>query len=73
VRDLHLEGVGVNQLLLTVEEAAGVLAVSRRKLYGLLQAGELESVRLGSCRRIPAGALVEYVERLRVSPRTWVA
>jgi excisionase family DNA binding protein len=52
-------------LLLTPEQAATCLAICRTKLYELLRTGELESVRIGSSRRIPAAALAEYVQRLR--------
>ena len=53
------------KLLLTPEEAAHALGIGRSKLYELLQAGELESVRIGACRRVAADALAGYVERLR--------
>jgi excisionase family DNA binding protein len=53
------------QLLLTVEQAAHKLNIGRSMLYELLQSGILESVRIGSCRRIPADALSEFVARLR--------
>jgi excisionase family DNA binding protein len=54
-----------NQLLLTPEQAATTLAVCRTKVYELLGKGELESVQIGSSRRIPDVALTEYVQRLR--------
>jgi excisionase family DNA binding protein len=52
-------------ILLTPIEAAQVLRIGRSKLYQLLQAGELESVHIGACRRIPAEALNDLVARLR--------
>lgn len=52
-------------ILLTPTEAAAALGIGRSKLYELLQAGVLESVRIGACRRIPADALSELVARLR--------
>ena len=52
-------------LLLTVEQAAHKLNIGRSMLYELLQSGILESVRIGSCRRIPADALSNFVARLR--------
>lgn len=55
----------MDQLLLTPEHAAEVLAVGRTKLYELLRTGALESVRIGAARRIPAAALTAYVEQLR--------
>ena len=58
-------GHQVDQLLLTPEYAAELLAVGRTKLYELLRTGALESVRIGAARRIPASALTAYVEQLR--------
>ena len=55
----------MDQLLLTPEQAAELLAVGRTKIYELLRTGTLESVRIGAARRIPAAALTAYVERLR--------
>ena len=55
----------MNKLLLTPEEAARVIGLGRSKLYELLAAGQIESVHIGRCRRVPAAALIEYVERLR--------
>ena len=52
-------------ILLTPIEAAQVLRIGRSKLYQLLQAGELEFVHIGACRRIPAEALNDLVARLR--------
>jgi excisionase family DNA binding protein len=54
-----------SQLLLTAEQAAATLAICRTKVYDLLRKGELESVRIGTSRRIPYAALTEYVQRLR--------
>jgi excisionase family DNA binding protein len=36
-------------------------SISRTKVYELLRNGELESLRIGTSRRIPAAALAEYV------------
>ena len=55
----------MDQLLLTPEDTAQLLAVGRTKIYELLRTGALESVRIGAARRIPAAALTAYVERLR--------
>jgi excisionase family DNA binding protein len=52
-------------LLLTPMEAARALGIGRSKLYQLLQAGALESVHIGACRRIPAEALKSLVASLR--------
>ena len=55
----------VDPLLVSVEEAARILAVGRSMLYELIAADELETVRIGRCRRVPVDALRMYVERLR--------
>ncbi len=52
-------------LLVTAEQAATSLSICRTKVYELPRNGELESVGIGTSRRIPAAALAEYVERLR--------
>ena len=52
-------------LLLTPTEAARALGIGRSKLYELLQDGVLESVHIGTCRRIPTDALTSLVNRLR--------
>ncbi len=54
-----------DQLLLTPAEAARALGIGRSKLYELMQDGILESVHIGSCRRIPADALTALVADLR--------
>ncbi len=45
--------------LLTVQEAAQFLRVSRSKLYDLMDNGELKFVKLGRSRRIPRRALID--------------
>ncbi len=55
----------MEKLLLTAEETAEVLGIGRSKVYELLRAGIIQSVRIGACRRIPAAAVAEYVEQLR--------
>ena len=54
-----------DRILLTPTEAARALGIGRSKLYELLQAGDLESIHIGACRRIPADALTALVTRLR--------
>jgi excisionase family DNA binding protein len=53
------------RMLLKPAEAADILGIGRSKLYELLQAGTLDSVRIGACRRIPLEALTDLVARLR--------
>ena len=51
-------------LLLRPTEAAETLGISRAKLYELLSAGEIRSVRIGRSRRIPTRVLEEYARGL---------
>ena len=55
----------MEKLLLRPEEAAELIGIGRTKVFELMRTGQLESVRIGSSRRIPAFALLGYVERLR--------
>ena len=54
----------MTRLLLTVPEAAEALAISRSKLYELLAAGVVDSIRIDGSRRIPLSALEAYVSKL---------
>jgi excisionase family DNA binding protein len=54
----------MTRLLLTVPEAAEPLAISRSKLYELLAAGLVRSVRIDGSRRVPVEALETYVATL---------
>jgi excisionase family DNA binding protein len=45
------------------EEAARLLSVGRHKIFDLIRAGELRSVRIGHSRRIPRTAVEEYIEQ----------
>jgi excisionase family DNA binding protein len=49
------------KLLLAISEACLVLAISRSKLYGLLNSGHLPSVHIGRSRRIRMTDLEEFV------------
>jgi excisionase family DNA binding protein len=53
-----------SRLLLTVHEAAEALAISRSKLYELLAAGAVASIRIDGARRVPVAALEAYVATL---------
>jgi excisionase family DNA binding protein len=54
----------VEKLLLTPSEAAKALSISRSKLYELIGQGRLSTVRIDTSRRVPAQALVEFIQRL---------
>lgn len=55
----------LEKLLLTVEEAAHVMGIGRTKMFELIAAGAVESVRIGASRRVPSAAIAEYVDHLR--------
>ncbi len=61
---MSAEQTAVIRLLLTPEEAADRLALSRTTIYELIRTGELRSVKIGRARRIPVAALGEYVTGL---------
>jgi len=48
-------------LLLTVQQVGKVLNVSRSKVYTLFDAGELDSVLVGSSRRVSENQLADYL------------
>src|SRR3954453_19605801 len=48
------------RLLLTVAEVAELLDLDRSQVYGLIRQGELASVRIRSCRRVPVAAVEGY-------------
>ena len=54
----------MEKLLLTPQEAAESLGVSRSQLYELMRRHEVVSILSGRSRRICAAALREYVQRL---------
>jgi excisionase family DNA binding protein len=53
-----------SRVLLSVEDAANRLSISRTRLYGLLKTGDIASVRIGRLRRVPAEAIAEFITRL---------
>jgi excisionase family DNA binding protein len=68
VEDISAGGL-VGKMLLTTTEAARALGIGRSKLYELIRAGAVESVLIGTCRRVPAVSVVKYVEELRTANR----
>lgn len=55
----------MDKLLLRPEEAAAALGIARTKVWALLASGEIESLKVGRRRLIPANAVSTFVERLR--------
>lgn len=56
-------GRPLEKLLLTIEEAADVLSIGRT-MYELIAKGLLRSVCIDRSRRVPASALMEFVDGL---------
>ena len=54
----------MENLLLKVPEVARSLGISRAKVYELIAAGILTSVRIDGCRRVRATDLRAYVDSL---------
>lgn len=52
------------KLLLTVEEVGRLTGLGRTLLYEKLKSGELRSVTIGRCRRVPRGAVEEFIAAL---------
>ena len=55
----------MERLLLTAEETAAMLGIGRTKVDELMRLGLIESVKIHGCRRIPTGAVRDYVDQLR--------
>jgi excisionase family DNA binding protein len=56
-----------NPLLLTAEEAANLLRVSRTTVYTLIKAGALRPVHIGRSCRLSRAELLRYVDQLETS------
>jgi excisionase family DNA binding protein len=51
--------------LLTINEAAARLRVSRWSVYNLIRSGQLRTIKIGRRRLVPIDALNECLERLK--------
>jgi excisionase family DNA binding protein len=54
----------LDQQLYTLEEAQAITRLGRSTLAEKVRTGELKSVRIGRCRRIPRIAIDEFVANL---------
>lgn len=57
------------RVMLTVEAAAERLSISRTRMYALIKAGDVTSVRVGRLRRIPGVAIDEFIANLITAQR----
>lgn len=69
-RDCPGSGVDVtlrtsDRMLLTVEEAAERLSISRAQMWRLIGSGDVASLHVGRLRRVEPEALARYVARMR--------
>lgn len=54
-------------LLLSVPAAARMLSLGRTTVYTLIASGELETISIGRCRRVPRAAIEAFVEQRSVA------
>ena len=54
----------VERVLLTAEEVAEALHIGRTRVFALIAAREITSVKIGNLRRVPVDAVREYAARL---------
>ena len=59
--------MNTEKLLISPQQAAERLSISRGHVYTLLARGEIESIRIGRARRIPIEALEVFVARERAA------
>jgi len=52
----------MDRILMKVQEAGEALGLSRSKLYELIAAGEIKTIRVGRAVRVPAASLHEWVQ-----------
>lgn len=55
--------------LLTVDETSKRLSISRMRVFGLIDAGQLISVKIGRSTRIPTKCIEEFIDRLISDPQ----
>jgi excisionase family DNA binding protein len=51
------------RLAVTVSEAAGMLGLSRAKFYQLILRGEIRSLKIDKCRRVPVREIESFIDR----------
>jgi excisionase family DNA binding protein len=57
----------MERLFYRPKEAAAVLSMSRTAVFRLIKTGELRSVKREGYRLIPAGALLEFAQKLEAT------
>jgi excisionase family DNA binding protein len=59
----------MDRILLRPLEAAEAIGVGRSRMYELLAAGEIPSVRIGASIRVPVAALREWIDQQTAARR----
>ena len=57
-----------NYDLITVDELAATLQISRNSAYTLLKQGKIKSFKIGSHYKIPSSAVDDYIRRMTGLP-----
>ena len=70
VSTTNFQAAGLTKLLYTVSETAQLLSLSRSTVYAFMKSGELLAVYPTSKARIPASAIVQFVQRSEVQARS---
>ena len=55
----------VEPICVRVNDAARMIGIGRTKLYELISAGELETIKIGKATRVTTASLHEFVRRQR--------
>ncbi len=50
-------------ILYTVEQFCEATGIGRTKVFELMGSGELETIRIGRCRRIPVSAAMRWIDQ----------
>lgn len=59
------KGQPMEPRLLTPEQAALLLALSRSKVYELMRSGRLHAVKIDGSRRVPVDAVDDFIARAK--------
>jgi excisionase family DNA binding protein len=58
----------LSPLAVRVKQACELIGIGRSKLYELIAAGEIETIKVGSATLIPINSLARFVESRRNAP-----
>jgi len=54
---------GVEPMVLEIDDLCDVLCIGKNTAYELLNSGEIDGFKVGSCWKIPRKAVEQYIER----------